>query len=72
MSVMSKPKYNYIMDYIPNKNTYKAVMFACKMIKSGTGFHQAIRTACRYHGADMDEVRHYVAQRGGRIRNERR
>ena len=63
---MSKPKYDYVMDYISDKDTYRAVMFACKMIKAGKSFHQAIRTACRYYNADMDDVRHYVSQRGRR------
>ena len=63
---MSKPKYDYIMDYISDKDTYKAVMFACKMIRDGKDFNSAIRTACRYYDTDMDDVRHYVSQRGRR------
>lgn len=63
---MSKPKYDYIMDYISDKDTYKAVMFACKMIRDGRDFNSAIRIACRYYDTDMDDVRHYVSQRGRR------
>lgn len=44
---MSKAKYDYIMDYIADKDTYKAVMFACRMIRQGTNYNQAIRTACK-------------------------
>lgn len=68
---MSKAKYDYIMDYIADKDTYKAVMFACRMIRQGTNYNQAIRTACRYYDCDMDDVRHYVSQRGSRIQKER-
>lgn len=67
---MAKPKYDYIMDYIADKDTYKAVMFACKMLKEGRDFNQAIRTASRWYDVDMDDVRHYVSQRGARRRAE--
>ena len=63
---MAKARYDYIMDYIDDKDTYKAVMFACKMIREGRSFNQAIRTASRYYDVDMDDVRHYVSQRGRR------
>lgn len=63
---MAKPKYDYLMDYINDKNTFKAVMFACKMLRQGKEFNQAIRTASKYYDVDMDEVRHYVSQRGRR------
>lgn len=63
---MAKAKYDYMMDYINDKDVYKAVMFACKMIREGKDFHQAIRTASRYYDVDMDDVRHYVSQRGRR------
>lgn len=69
---MAKAKYDYVMDYIADKDLYKAVMFACKMIKEGTGYHQAIRTASRYYDVDMDDVRHYVSQRGSRMQKERK
>ena len=69
---MSKAKYDYLMDYIPDKAVYKAVMFACEMIRQGKGFWQAIRTASRYYDVDMEDVRHYVSQRGGRKMNEER
>lgn len=69
---MAKPRYDYIMDYIDDKETYKAVMFACKMIRQGREYNQAIRTASRYYDVDMDAVRHYVSQRGGRRQAENR
>ena len=64
---MSKAKYNYLMDYIEDKDTYKAVMFACNMLKQGKEYNQAIRIASNYYDVDMDDVRHYVAQRGRRV-----
>jgi len=63
---MAKAKYNYLMDFIPDKNVYKAVMFAAKMMRTGTGKAQAIRTASRYYDVDMSDVAHYLGQRGGR------
>ena len=69
---MAKPKYKYVMDYIDDKDTFRAVMFACEMIKQGRNYHQAVRIASRYYDVDMDDVRHYVSQRSGRIQAERR
>lgn len=67
-----KAKYDYIMDYISDKDTYKAVMFACKLLREGKQYNQAIRTASRYYDVDTDDVKHYVSQRSGRLRNERK
>lgn len=69
--IMSKAKYQYIMDYIDDKAVYAAVIFACKMLREGTSYWQAIRTASRYYDVDMDEVAHFVAQRGSRRQKER-
>lgn len=68
---MSKARYDYLMDYIPDKDLFKAVMFAVKMIRSGKDQAQAIRTASRYYDVDMSEVAHYVGQRGGRKNAEK-
>ena len=67
---MSIPKYKYAMDYIADKNTYKAVMFACQMIREGRGPGVACRIAAHYYGVDQQDVHHYVSQRGGRRRAE--
>ncbi len=69
---MAKAKYDYIMDYISDKDTYKAVMFAVKMMREGKDKQQAIRTASRYYDVDMTDVAHYLGQRGGRRRAEGR
>jgi recombinational DNA repair protein RecR len=67
---MSKAKYDYLMDYIPNKDVYKAVMFACKMRREGVSVENAIRRASKYYDVDMSEVAHYMGQRGSRKRSE--
>ena len=51
----------YSMDYINDKNTYKAVMFACDLLKQGNSFNKAIGVACNYYGANPHDVRHYVS-----------
>lgn len=58
--------YAYFMDYIPDRNTYKAVMFACNMLKKGESYNKAIGIACSYYDANPDDVRHFVSQRSGR------
>lgn len=69
---MAKAKSPYIMDYISDKDTYKAVMFACQMIREGTSPSIAIRKAAYYYETDIEDVAYYVGQRGGRKRKERR
>ena len=56
----------YSMDYIPDKNTYKAVMFACELLKKGESYTKAIGVSCTYYDANPDDVRHYVSQRSAR------
>lgn len=56
----------YSMDFISDKNTFKAVMFACDLLKKGESYTKAIGVACRYYGTNPDDVRHYVSQRSGR------
>ncbi len=69
---MSKAKYKYVMDYIPNKEVYKAVMFARKMRREGRTTENAIRIASNYYDVDMSDVAHYMGQVGGRIAAERK
>ena len=69
---MGKVFYDYLMDLAPDKSTFKAVMFACNMIRDGTNPGQAIRTASRYYDVDMDDVARLVGQRGGRRNAEKR
>lgn len=56
----------YPMDYIDDRGTYKAVMFACDLLKHGKSYTAAIGIACRYYDANPDDVRHFVSQRSGR------
>lgn len=69
---MAKAKYDYVMDYISDRDTFKAVMWACNMIREGASPSIAIRRASRYYGVDMSDVVHYVGQRGSRVAHERR
>lgn len=62
----------YAMDYIADKPTYKAVMFACDMLKKGTNYSKAVSVACKYYGANPYDVRHYLSQRSGRAQANRR
>ena len=59
-------KHRYSMDFIDDKQTYKAVMFACDMLKNGTAYSKAVRVASDYYDVDPYEVRHYLSQKSGR------
>ena len=64
---MAVARHKYMMDYISDKDTYKAVMYACKLISQyGKDYHTAVRIASHHYGVDMDDVRHYMSQRAGR------
>ena len=63
---MAIPKHEYVMDYINDRDTYKAVMYARKMIRSGTRPPIAIRKAAFYYQVNIGDVAHYIAQVGGR------
>ena len=60
--------YAYSMDYIDDKDTYKAVMFACNLLKKGNSWTKAIGVASSYYDVNPDDVRHFVSQRSGRKR----
>jgi len=68
---VSIPKYDYVMDYIGDKDLFRAVMFARKMMRNGTEPAIAIRRAARYYDVDASDVGHYCAQVAGRINAER-
>lgn len=69
---MAKAMYDYLMDKASDVDTYKAVMFASKMIRDGRSPSNAIRIASRYYDCDMSEVAKLVGQRGGRTNAEKR
>lgn len=56
----------YAMDYIDDKDTFKAVMYACNLLKKGISYNKAIGIACNTYDANPDDVRHFVSQRSGR------
>jgi len=56
-----------VMDYIPDKTLFKAVMFARKMIRGGTRPSIANSRAAKYYGVSISNVAHYTGQTGGRI-----
>lgn len=57
-----------VIDYIPDKTLFKAVMFARKMMRRGTPPSIANARAAKYYGVSVHEVAHYTGQVGGRIR----
>lgn len=56
-------------DFIEDKDTFKAVQFARKLIKDGMAVGLATWKAARYYEAPLDDVRKFVAQVGARKRN---
>lgn len=56
----------YLMDYIPDKDLFKAIMFARKMIRGGERPQIAITQAAKYYRKDPADVAFYVGQAGGR------
>ena len=62
----------YSMDYISDKATYKAVMFACDLLKKGNSYAKSVAIACRYYDANPDDVRHFISQRSGRKQANKR
>lgn len=57
----------YYMDYIEDKDVYKAVMFARKMKQEGMSMGLAIYKAARYYGVNQQDVAHYMGQLGGNV-----
>lgn len=51
------------MEFIADKDTFKAVMFAKKMIGQGTPAGLAIYKAARYYGVDQADVAYYTRQK---------
>ena len=68
----------YRMDYIPDRDLFKAVTFARSMISDGTSPGRAFRVAANYYGVGRDDVAHYTAQYAGsmggkaRVKSSRR
>jgi hypothetical protein len=56
-----------VMDFIPDKKLYAAVMFARKMIRGGTPPQVANSRAAEYYAVSVSDVAHYTGQTAGRI-----
>ena len=54
----------YSMDYISDRDTYMAVMFACKLLKQGNSYTKAIGIASNYYDVNPDDVRHLSRKEG--------
>jgi len=50
------------MDYIKDKDIYKAVMYAKKLLSYGKSIFEACGIASRTYNKNFEEVRKYVAQ----------
>jgi hypothetical protein len=57
----------YQMDYIEDKELYKAVMFARKMIRQGKKPAIANSRAAQYYRLPVSDVAKYTGQTGGRV-----
>ena len=64
-------KRRYLMDYIPDRTLFKAVMFARKMIREGTPAATANYRAANYYKVSVSDVAHYSGQAGGTSRGRR-
>jgi hypothetical protein len=67
-----KGKRRYVMDYIPDKTLFAAVMFARKMIREGTPPGIANTRAAAYYEVSVRDVARYVGQAGGTSAQRRR
>lgn len=54
------------LPYIPDKDLYAAVMFACKMVRENGYFNKDCGIAADYYDVDVDEVKRYVRIAQGR------
>jgi hypothetical protein len=64
----------YVIDYIPDRTLFKAVMFALRMMREGTPPAVANTRAAGYYGVAVSDVAHYTGQAGAagsRRRNRR-
>ena len=58
----------YLMPYIDDKQLYKAVMFARRMIRNGTAPKRAIFRASIYYDCHISDVAHYVGQVASKVK----
>jgi len=65
-------KGTHLMDYIPDKTLFKAVMFARSMIRNGTRPDIANDRAAKHYRVSVSDVGHYVGQVGGTVSGSKR
>lgn len=58
----------YSMDYISDKQLYRAVMYACSLMKPpyNKNYSDAIGISARTYNCKYEDIQHYVSQRSGR------
>ena len=62
----------YLMDFIPDRALFKAVLFACSLIRNGTYPPDAFKIAAGYYDVSPGDINYYVCQRSVRSRARRR
>ena len=62
----------YLMEYIEDKDVYKAVCYARKLKRDGMNAGLAIYKASRYYKVDSSDVAHYMGQLGGNVNSIKR
>lgn len=62
----------HTMDFIQDRDVYRAVMFSRKLIGDGLAPPLAHARAARYYGVPISEVAKYVGQHAARIKAMRR
>lgn len=60
-------KHESLMEYIEDKDVFKAVSFARKLYREGVPIGLAVYKASRYYHVDQTDVAHYMGQLGGNV-----
>lgn len=62
----------YVMDYIPNKTLFKAVMFSRDMMRRGTRPTVANYRAAQYYRVSVTDVAKFTGQVASRVKDRKR
>ena len=60
----------HVMEFIPDKTLFKAVMFARSMMRRGTKPPLANHRAAEFYGVKTEDVAHYTGQAGARSKGK--
>lgn len=63
---------DYVMDFIPNKTLFKAVMFSRDMMRRGTRPAVANYRAAQYYRVDVTDVAKFTGQVASRVKARKR